>query len=97
MYEIEYTPEARDDLKSFRKFEQKYILDEIDTQLQYEPNVETRNRKKLRPNEVAEWELRIDRFRVFYDVQDAMKIVKIEAIGYKRGNKFLMHGQEYNL
>ena len=97
MYEIEYTPEARDDLKSFRKFEQKYILDEIDAQLQYEPNVETRNRKTLRPNEVAEWELRIDRFRVFYDVQDAMKIVKIEAIGYKRGNKLLMHGQEYNL
>ena len=45
MYEIEYTPEARDDLKSFRKFEQKHILDEIDAQLQYEPNVETRNRK----------------------------------------------------
>ena len=97
MYEIEYTPEARDDLKSFRKFEQKSILDEIDAQLQYEPNVETRNRKRLRPNEVAEWELRIDRFRVFYDVHDAMKIVKIEAIGYKRGNKLLVRGQEYNL
>ncbi len=54
MYEIEYNPEARDDLKSFRKFEQKHILDEVDAQLQYEPNVETRNRKTLRPNEVAE-------------------------------------------
>lgn len=65
MYEIEYTPEAREDLNSFRKFEQKRILDEIDAQLQYEPNVETRNRKKLRPNDVAEWELRIDNVRVF--------------------------------
>jgi hypothetical protein len=27
MYEIEYTPEARTDLDSFRKFEQKLILD----------------------------------------------------------------------
>ena len=97
MYEIEYTPEARDDLNSFRKFEQKYILDEIDTQLQYEPSVETRNRKKLRPNNVAEWELRIDRFRVFYDVHEGMSIVKIGAIGYKQGSKLFIHGQEYEL
>jgi len=97
MYEIEYTPEARDDLKSFRKFEQKHILDEIDAQLQYEPNVETRNRKKLRPNEVAEWELRIDRFRVFYDVEEVATIVRIGAIGNKRGNKLFIHGQEYDL
>ncbi|MDW8325414.1 MAG: type II toxin-antitoxin system RelE/ParE family toxin [Anaerolineales bacterium] len=97
MYEIEYTPEARDDLKVFRKFEQKYILDEIDAQLQHEPNIETRNRKKLRPNQLAEWELRIDRFRIFYDVQEAVKIVKVEAIGYKRGNTLFIRGQEYEL
>ena len=97
MYEVEYTPEARTDLNSFRKFEQKYILDEIDAQLQYEPNVETRNRKKLRPNEVAEWELRIDNFRVFYDVHETAKIVKVEAIGYKRGNRLFIHGEEYEL
>lgn len=97
MYEIEYTPEAREDLNSFRKFEQKRILDEIDAHLQYEPNVETRDRKKLRPNDVAEWELRIDNVRVFYDVHKAVKIVKIEAIGYKRGNKLFIHGEEYDL
>ena len=97
MYEIEYTGEARDDLNSFRKFEQKYLLDQIDAQLQREPNVEARNRKKLRPNAVAEWELRVDRFRVFYDVQEMVKIVKIEAIGYKRRNKLFIHGEEYKL
>ncbi|MBI4771137.1 MAG: type II toxin-antitoxin system RelE/ParE family toxin [Chloroflexi bacterium] len=97
MYEIEYTPEAREDLNSFRKFEQKRILDEIDAQLQYEPNVETRNRKKLRPTDVAEWELRIDNVRVFYDVHETVKIVKVEAIGYKRGNKLFIHGEEYDL
>ncbi len=97
MYEIEYTPEAREDLNSFRKFEQKRILDEIDAQLQYEPNVETRNRKKLRPNDVAEWELRIDNVRVFYDVHETVKVVKVEAVGYKRGNKLFIHGEEYDL
>lgn len=97
MFEIEYTQEARNDLDAFRKSEQKYILDEIDAQLVYEPNVPTRNRKKLRPNSVSEWELRIDRFRVFYDVQEAVRIVKIEAIGYKIGNRLFIHGQEYEL
>jgi len=97
MYEIEYTLEARQDLNMFRKFEQKYILDKIDAQLRYEPNVETRNRKQLRPNAVAEWELRLDRFRVFYDVRETVKIVKVEAIGYKRGSKLFIRGQEYQL
>jgi mRNA-degrading endonuclease RelE of RelBE toxin-antitoxin system len=97
MYEIDYTPEARQDLNSFRKFEQQYILDEIDTQLQYEPNRKTSNRKKLRPNNVAEWELRLDKFRVFYDVREKAQIVKIAAIGYKRGNKLFIHGEEYDL
>ncbi len=32
MYEIEYTLEALKDLKSFRKFEQEHILDQIDAQ-----------------------------------------------------------------
>ena len=36
MYEIEFTPEAIDDLKSFRKFEQQTIISGIDTQLKYQ-------------------------------------------------------------
>lgn len=54
MYDIEFTSEAIEDLKSFRKFGQQTIISGIDTQLRYEPAVETRNR--MRPNDVAEWE-----------------------------------------
>ena len=53
MYDIELTPEANEDLKAFRKFEQRAIVDEIEAQLSYEPSVQTRNRKEMRPNEVA--------------------------------------------
>ena len=59
MYEIRFTPEAIDDLKSLRQSEQKEVLDGTDTQLKHEPTVETRNRKRLRPNDLAEWELRL--------------------------------------
>jgi mRNA-degrading endonuclease RelE of RelBE toxin-antitoxin system len=51
MYEIEFTPEAVEDLKALRKFEQEEVVDGIESQLRHEPTVETRNRKKLRPNE----------------------------------------------
>ena len=96
-YDIELAPEARDDLKSLRKFEQRVIVTGIDTQLRYEPTVETRNRKRLRPNKLAEWELRIDTFRVFYDVDTQEQCVKIEAVGYKKGNQLFIHGEKYQL
>ena len=97
MYEIEYTPEAIDDLKLFRKYEQQSIFNQINEQLLYEPVLETRNRKKLRPNNVAEYELRVRKFRVFYDVDEVAKIVKIEAIGHKESSRLLIHGKEYEL
>jgi mRNA-degrading endonuclease RelE of RelBE toxin-antitoxin system len=51
----------------------------------------------LRPNQLAEWELRIGEFRVFYDVEVATNHVKIQAVGYKHGNRLMIHGQEYVL
>jgi mRNA-degrading endonuclease RelE of RelBE toxin-antitoxin system len=96
-YDIEYTLEAMEDLKRFRKYEQQLIVDQIDEQLSYEPARETRNRKRLRPNKVAEFELRITRFRVFYDVDENKKLVKIEAVGHKEGSRLFIRGKEYQL
>ncbi len=97
MFEIKYTSDAIDDLKSFRKSEQRSIFDQITEQLSYEPMTDTRNRKKLRPNDVSEYELRISKFRVFYDVDEEAKTVKIEAVGYKEGNRLFIRGKEYAL
>ena len=97
MYEIEFTIEAIQDLESFRKFEHRKIIAGIQVQLENEPAVETRNRKRLRPNDVAEWELRIGKYRVFYDVYEKVRTVKVEGIGRKEGNRLLLHGEEYKL
>jgi mRNA-degrading endonuclease RelE of RelBE toxin-antitoxin system len=97
MFEIQFTSDAVDDLKEFGKFEQRTIFGQISAQLSYEPVTDTRNRKKLRPNEVAEYELRIGKFRIFYDVDEETKTVKIEAIGYKEGNRLFIRGKEYVL
>lgn len=97
MYAIDFTERAIQDLAFFRKFEQQMILTAIEDQLTYEPAIETRNRKQLRPNDFAEWELRVGQFRVFYDVQVTVTIVQIEGIGYKEGNRLYLRGKEFEL
>ncbi|MGH8577474.1 MAG: type II toxin-antitoxin system RelE/ParE family toxin [Gammaproteobacteria bacterium] len=62
-----------------------------------QPAIETRNRKRLRPNQLAEWELRIDRFRVFYDVDEPTQRTKIVAVGYKRRSRLYLRGEEIQL
>ena len=72
------------------------ILAAVETQLSREPMVETRNRKRLRPNPLAPWELRIGDFRVFYDVEQS-GVVTVLAIGTKRGNRLRIEGVEIEL
>ena len=60
----------------------------LETLLQHEPTTETRNRKRLRPNRLAQWEMRIDDFRVFYDVDPENELMKIVAVGYKKVASF---------
>jgi hypothetical protein len=51
-----------------------------------EPQRKARNRKPLRPNPVAPWELRAGNLRAFYDVTPgAEPTVSVLAIGIKRG------------
>jgi mRNA-degrading endonuclease RelE of RelBE toxin-antitoxin system len=97
MRRIDFTSEALDDLMSFRRFDQKRIVEGIETQLPHNPTVETRHRKRLRPNALAEWELRIGGFRVFYDVPLEEPIVKIIAIGHKEGNTLYLHGKRFEI
>ena len=97
MFKIELTPEAIDDLRLLRKYEQQQISEIIKIQLAHQATKETNNRKRLRPNQLAEWEQRVGDFRVFYDVDAENAKVKIEAVGRKQGSKLFVHGEEYYL
>lgn len=97
MYDIDFTPRALEELRWFKKHEQKVILDGIGEQLRYEPTVPTRNRKPLRPNSTATWELRIEQFRIVYDVDQQVRIVEIQRVGEKRGNSFFFRGRQEDL
>lgn len=94
MYDIELTPQAIDDLRWFRKHEQQEIAETINQQLRHEPVTQTRNRKPMRQNDIAEWELRVRHFRILYSVDTVVRIVEIQRIGEKRGNRFFFRGRE---
>ncbi len=97
MFQIELTPEAIKDVEQLRAFERRQIIAAMQEQLAHQPTAITRNKKRLRPNQLAEWELRIIPFRVFYDVDVDHAVVKIVAVGYKQGNTLFIHGEEYDL
>jgi mRNA-degrading endonuclease RelE of RelBE toxin-antitoxin system len=95
--EVRYTSDAIEDLKRFSRRDRGRIMDQIELSLKHEPARETRNNKVLRPNRLAERELRIGRFRIFYDIEMGSAVVKIEAIGHKRGNRLYIRGEEFQL
>jgi mRNA-degrading endonuclease RelE of RelBE toxin-antitoxin system len=89
IYAIEVTDLAIEELSNIRAFERRPILEAIRQQLTYEPTVTTRNRKLLESlipsfeSVPPIWELRIGAYRIFYDVDEAEKIVYIRAIRRK--------------
>jgi mRNA-degrading endonuclease RelE of RelBE toxin-antitoxin system len=95
-YEIQFVSSANDQLNGFETTERKGIVAAIEEQLLNEPQVETRNRKRLRPNPLAPWELRVGNVRVFYDVEEPAKVT-ILAIGTKDRNKLYIGGKEIQL
>ena len=83
-YRIEYSPDAEDHLRALTARQQLIVLDAVDKQLAYQPNIETRNRKPMRPNPVAPWELRVGNLRVYYDIEEGPEpVVYILAVGLK--------------
>jgi len=39
VFQIDFTPEAIDDLRTMRKYDQQLVITEIETQLKFEPDV----------------------------------------------------------
>lgn len=63
------------------------------TRLADQPTTLTRAIKRLRPNPVAEFELRVGDFRILYNVADDEVILLV--VGRKVGNTLVVGGQEY--
>ena len=94
-YEIEFSEDAERHLADMTARERKTVLDAIETQLAWEAAVPSRNRKLLRANPLAAWELRVGEWRVFYNVHAEQ--VAVIAVGQKAHNTLFLDGEEYQL
>jgi mRNA interferase RelE/StbE len=95
-FSIRLTDSAVEDLDFFRKNERRTIADGIALFLTQDANVETRRRKPLRPNRLAQWELRLGDYREFYELE-ADDRVKIVAVGHKEHNDLYIRGRKVEL
>jgi len=101
-FNLIYAPEVKQHLRAIARKYHTLIRREIEAQLQFEPDVETKNRKPLmQPTTLeAEWEIRFgpnNRFRVFYEVHREQGEVYVLAIGVKQRDRLLIGGEEIEL
>lgn len=97
-YRILYARPTEQHFAHLSRLQQKALLDAIDLQLSHQPMVQTRNRKRMRPNPLATWELRVGKLRAYYDVLTSPEaVVLIVAVGIKDRNTVQIGGEVVTL
>jgi hypothetical protein len=101
-FAIDYAIRVTAHLAAIERKHHSLIRETIRQQLSFDPDVQTRNRKRLlRPVTFeAEWELRFgpdNRFRVFYAVDVELSEVYVLAVGEKSGSRLFIAGEEFVL
>ena len=87
-YEVRFSDRAMSKLKSLRAFERAAVMDRIRTTLTSTPTVTGKSRiKLLRQPAPTQYRLRVDDFRVFYNVEgevvDVIEVLsKAESLEY---------------
>ena len=98
LYQIEFAKAVKSHLDVLTAGQRSTVLEEIERQLTSEPSKESGNRKPLRPNPVAPWELRVQQMRVFYEVNEGPPpVVQILAVGLKTRGTLRIGGEEIKL
>lgn len=96
-YQIEYSPEAISHLRDLTARQRRTVVDEVERRLGEQPLAEARNRKPMRANPLAPWELRVGSLRVYYEASERLRTVWILAVGVKRKNQVLVGGVKIDL
>lgn len=93
-YHISITEEAERQLQSLSPREQRILEAAIVSRLEHSPTESSRSIKRLRPNPLAEFELRAGSLRALYNVDEDEVVVLI--VGRKAGNKLIVEGEEFH-
>ena len=97
-YRVDYSPAALAHLRGLTRPQQVAILEGVDEHLAHQPDTETRNRKPMRPNPLAPWELRLGDLRVYYEVEHSPDaVVTVLAVGIKVRNVVFIGNEAIDL
>jgi len=103
-FTIIYAAVVKQHIRAIEAKHHSFIRREIEQQLRFGPDIQTRNRKPLTRtfafNPEATWELRFgpdNRFRIFYAIAQELRGVYVLAIGIKRRNRLVIGGEEVAL
>lgn len=95
-FDVKLVESADKDLDHYKAYEQQFIIKSVYKFLEVDANIETRKRKQLRPNPIAPWELRIGKYRVFYEIKEE-RLARVLAIGHKEHNELFIRGQRVEI
>jgi mRNA interferase RelE/StbE len=94
-YTIQYGPAAQEDLKGLRALDRKTVMNAIDTHLRHEPEKTSRSRiKAMQQPFWSQYRLRVDEYRVYYDVQTDANAVLVLRVLHKGTGQTLKEGPD---
>ena len=92
-FRITITEDADRQFRSLSARDQRILESAVLSRLASQPTTLTRAVKRLRPNPLAEFELRAGALRLLYNVEGDEVVVLI--VGRKVGNRLIVEGEEY--
>jgi mRNA-degrading endonuclease RelE of RelBE toxin-antitoxin system len=93
-FKISITDDAERQLRSLPARDRRNLEASIVSRLEQQPTITTNAIKRLRPNPLAEFELRAGDLRALYNVEGDEVIILI--VGRKDGNKLIVEGEEFH-
>jgi mRNA-degrading endonuclease RelE of RelBE toxin-antitoxin system len=93
-FRITITEDAERQFRWLTVREQRILEAAVSTRLVQQPTVLSKAVKKLRPNPLAEYELRAGNLRALYNVEEDDVVILI--VGRKVGNKLIVEGEEFH-
>src|SRR5438094_1945618 len=93
-FNITITDEASRQFQSLPVREQRILEAAVLSRLEHQPTTPTKAIKRLRPNSLAEFELRAGDLRALYNVEGDEVVILV--VGRKVGNKLIVEGEEFH-
>lgn len=93
-FKITISDDADRQLRFLPVRDQRNLEAAILARLEHQPTTPTKVSKRLRPNPLAEFELRAGELRALYNIEGDEVVILI--VGRKVGNKLIVEGEEFH-